>query len=126
MNSIKRTQTKMFDVIASVQQTQLAEREDRAQTRALCDGIRTELKLLNFNSKMEKTCNLSKILPFDDQDSIMKFLDDSDGLLDTRTKSLYNEIFNIVTNDPKKFADQIINLLFTRNYIASHHWPCVV
>ena len=68
-----------------------------------------------LQKKMEKV-NVNPLFPMDTQEQINKFLDESDGLFKARCKGFQEFVFNIRSDDEKKFRTSLLNNLFTKNY----------
>ena len=56
----------------------------------------------------------------------MAFLDDSDGLFQSRANGFYEYLFNIRADSQKKFAEGLMDCLFTEEYRKAHHWPSIM
>ena len=88
------------------------------------DAISNQLQILVTERSMDGV-QIEDYLPFPDNDTITKFLSNSDGNFAKRKFELDQMLHTaILTNrNVKHFADAICKTLFTRNYIATHKWP---
>ena len=82
------------------------------------------LEKIAFHVVME-TETLDNLFPIDSNDSIHQFMNTDDGRFNKRKRELEKLIFSVWTPDitKRQFSDGLINVLFTRRYIATHRWP---
>lgn len=91
----------------------------------LLGDIRDELKVLNYKKNMN-TVSVAKKFPVDNQQQLLDFMDDSDGLFQARCNGFYECLFNVRASTKKKFKENLKNALFSPTYTEKHHWPNVL
>ena len=77
------------------------------------------LEKISFHVIME-TETIDHLFPISSNDSIEQFMSNNDGRFVKRKRELEKLIFSVWTPNITKqqFSDALINVLFTRNYIA--------
>ena len=84
------------------------------------------LDRISFHVAME-TESIDNIFPINATEAIDQFMSNSDGRFAKRKRELEKLIFSVWSPNitKRQFSDNLINVLFTRSYIASHRWPHV-
>ena len=72
-----------------------------------------------------ETENIDDMFPIDSMDTIDAFMSNNDGQFVKRKRELEKLIFSVWTPNisRRQFSDNLINILFTRKFIATHRWP---
>lgn len=69
---------------------------------------------------------VNKYFPINSQQEIRDFLSDSDGLFEARCNGFYEFLFCLRADTQKKFAEGLMEQLFTEEYRKTHHWPSIM
>ena len=86
--------------------------------------METMIQKLNFHVVME-TESIDHLFPIDSNSTIDAFMNNNDGRFAQRKRQLEKLIYSVWSPNISKrnFSDNLINVLFTRSYIATHRWP---
>ena len=86
--------------------------------------METMIQKLNFHVVME-TESIDHLFPIDSNSTIDAFMNNNDGRFAQRKRQLEKLIYSDWSPNISKrnFSDNLINVLFTRSYIATHRWP---
>ena len=82
------------------------------------------LENISFHVAMD-TESIDHIFPINDTEAVDQFMSNGDGRFARRKRELEKLIFSVWSPNitKRQFSDSLINVLFTRSYIASHRWP---
>ena len=84
------------------------------------------LQKISFHVVMESE-SIDHIFPINSLNAIEAFMSNNDGRFPKRKRELEKLIFSVWSPNitKRQFSDNLINVLFTRTFIASHRWPHV-
>ena len=88
--------------------------------------IKGLLNRLACNSDMDSV-DLQPFFPVTDNETILRFMSDSDGQYEKRRKAFESFLYSIVSSNPtnkRLFSDALFHNVFARNYIVRHLRPC--
>lgn len=122
---MKRNQVKFHDRLVLLLQEKKEAAQDRKMLMDMVMNLRQEIKMLNLHQK-NHSVNVAKMFPLNSQEDIHKFLDNSDGLFQSRCNGFYEYLFMVRAPTQKKFRENLKNLLFTDSYCETHHWSNIV
>ena len=82
------------------------------------------LEKISFHVVME-TEPIDHMFPINETATIESFISNNDGRFVKRKRELEKLIFSVWSPKitKRQFSDNLINILFSRNYIATHRWP---
>ena len=91
---------------------------------ASCSRMEEMIKQISFHVVMD-TETIDHLFPIDSNTAVESFMSNSDGRFVKRKRELEKLIFSVWSPNitKRQFSDNLINTLFTRNYIATHRWP---
>ena len=91
---------------------------------ACCSRMEEMLSKITSHVVME-TESIDHMFPIDNNGTIEAFMSNADGRFVKRKRELEKLIFSVWSPNisRRQFSDSLINVLFTRNYIATHRWP---
>ena len=90
------------------------------------------IELLNQQKKDNSNMNayiqakipaMGKYFPLPDVDTLMRFMDDSDGLYSIRRAEFFNYLTNCATNKKNLFGTAIMQTLFSNDFLRVTTWP---
>ena len=84
--------------------------------------VKDGIKQFCFHVKMD-TNDVSDFFPLRDEHSLALFMDKNHPDWNSRKHGFYHLLFTAITNKKKKFAKALLHTIFTRHFIADHHWP---
>ena len=89
-----------------------------------CSRMEAMIQKINFHVVME-TESIDNFFPIDSNTTIETFMSNNDGRFAQRNRELEKLIFSVWSPNISKrnFSDNLINVLFTHSYIATHRWP---
>lgn len=103
--------------------------EERASDRKQSDVIlsllleqREENRKLSSFLKA-KIPDMNKYFPIKDNETLARFLDESDGLYPLRRAEFYNMVQNCNHDKKNLFATSLLYTCFSEEYIRNHTWP---
>ena len=82
------------------------------------------LQKISFHVVMESE-SIDHIFPINNLKVIDEFMSNNDGRFAKRKRELEKLIFSVWSPNitKRQFSDNLINVLFTRPFKASHRWP---
>ena len=94
------------------------------QILASCSRMEAMISKMSFHVVME-TESIDDMFPIDSNDTVEAFMSNADGRFAKRKRELEKLIFSVWSPNitKRQFSDNLINVLFTRTYIATHRWP---
>ena len=66
---------------------------------------------------------MGKYFPLPDDQTLLRFLDDSEGLYALKRAEFYNHLLKCLSTKKNLFGNHLMKLLFSGNFLKTHAWP---
>ena len=126
LHTIKRNVKNQFhSAEATTERLARVERNQEAIIETIT-RMEANIEKIAFHVIMD-TDSIDNLFPIDSNDSIEAFMSNRDGRFGKRKSELEKLIFSVWTPNitRRQFGDGLMNVLFSRSYIATHRWPHV-